>query len=132
VRAVSLLALVCYFAAARASGNLYPFSTYDMYAGRTATSASRIAVRTASGELREVDGFDAWELDGPLSLDTAGCDGEVPYTIDYLDDAAAAFIREHAGHGREPVEVVRHIWRLRPDGNTEEDCVLQRGRAARR
>jgi hypothetical protein len=132
VRAVSLLALVCYFAAARASGNLYPFSTYDMYAGRSASSASRIAVRLASGELREVDTFGAWALDGPLSLATDRCSEPVPYTIDYLDAAAAAFIREHPGPGAERVEVVRHIWRFAPHGLTEEDCVLQRGSATRR
>jgi hypothetical protein len=56
----------------------------------------------------------------------------VPYTIDYLDEAAAAFIREHAGQGGERVDVVRHIWRFAPDALKEEDCVLQRGSATRK
>jgi hypothetical protein len=132
MRTVSLIALACYFCVARGVGNLYPFSTFSMYSGQVASSASRVAVRVG-GELREVTDFEGWELAEPLELGPEAC-SDLPayYTIGYLDDEAAAHIEGHRGTGTQSVELVRHIWRFSGPDVREEECVLHRAKATPR
>jgi hypothetical protein len=132
---VAALALCGYLGIAHSVRNLYPFSTFEMYAGQRADSASRVIARDAAGGLHELDAYEAFRCDGPIPLGHETCAAAWPYAYSiYLDRQAAAFIDTHPGDGTEPVDVIRRIWRLsdRPGPPPFEDCLLQHCRAARR
>jgi hypothetical protein len=110
---VAALALAGYVLVARVAGNLYPFSTFPMYAQAHASNATRIVAKRASGELREVSEFESWDCPAPLVLDPNQCSTGSPlYTIDYLDREAVEYVREHRGGGGVSVRIVRHIWQF--------------------
>lgn len=129
-----------YLALALSVRNLYPLSTFEMYAGAPPTAApSRVIARDAAGGAHEVDEYRAWSCEGPTPLGPAGCASEWPYAFSiYLDRAAADWVEAHRGAGGpvargEPVEIVRRVYRL-TDGvgpPSVRDCVLNRCRAAR-
>lgn len=130
------LVLAGYSAIAWAVGSFYPFSVFPMYAGSSHdTRAARVAARTADGTIVEVTAFQAFACDGPVDPDafSAQCGGHA-YSPRYLDDELSYHVRAGAAevaHG-EPIEIVRRIWTLAPDGSVSaSDCVLTRCRAAR-
>ncbi len=131
---LGLLVLAGYMALANTVQQLYPFSVFDMYA-HAATSASRIGVRAASGELSEVSAWTHWRCDRPIDLQgVPDHAARSPYSIPYRDREAQEWLLGHQGNGGEPVDVVRHIWWLQPaPGQAEiEDRVLLRCQAVRR
>jgi hypothetical protein len=131
---VAAVGLLGYLGLALSVGNLYPVSTFEMYAAAPARSASRVIARDAAGAAHEVDEYREWSCDAPVPLDRAPCASEWPYAYTgYLDRAAADWIASHPGSGGEPMEVVRRIFRLGAAGPPEvRDCVLSRCRAVRR
>ena len=124
--------LLGYMAIANTVQQFYPFSVFDMYAHAT-TSASRIAVRSTSGALSEVSAWTEWRCDGPLSIETPHDHAErTAYSIPYRDREAQEWLTSHQGEGGERVDVVRHIWWLRPDAGQppQEDRLILHCQAA--
>jgi hypothetical protein len=130
--AVAALSFIGYLAVARIVGNVYPFSTFPMYAGEHLTTGSRIVAKDESQRLREVTDGTAWECDLP-ALDPNGCSGRDVHTISYVDREAIDYVREHPGGDprARPVEIVRHIWSFPDDRGppTTSDCHLATCRA---
>jgi hypothetical protein len=124
---VAALAFLGYFGIARIVGNLYPFSTFPMYAGEHRTTGSRIVAKDAAGALHEVTEGMAWSC-GAREIDPEACGGPDVYTIDYVDREAVAYVREHSGGDANatPVELVRHIWTFASDRDppTTRDCPI--------
>lgn len=130
---VGLAVLAVYAVTSRVVGDVYPFSTFPMYAGHRMTTASRVAVRDAKGTLCEVTDFTAFSCPSPVDVGYGACPGVEPfYYIPYIDRDASTYVTSHAGQADEEVSLVRHIWRFGEAGIREEDCVLQRCRARRR
>jgi hypothetical protein len=128
-RAVAFGLLAAYLVTARGVGNLYPFSTFEMYGSATTESASRIIVLEGDEprEVREYAGFDCAQ---PVSPDPRACLSQWPFThLPEVDAAAARAINRSSGTGAD-VRIVRRIWRFE-DGETIEDCVLAMCRAER-
>ncbi len=139
--AVAVLSFGGYFGVARVVGNVYPFSTFPMYAGEHVSTGSRIVAKDDFQHLREVSDGEGWECDftstraagqsiskvpGLGPLDPSVCaDGDV-YTIPYVDREAFDFVRAHQASDprARPVELVRHIWRFPHDEGPpiESDC----------
>jgi hypothetical protein len=130
--AVAALSFIAYFALSRSVGNLFPFSTFAMYAGDRAPRAGRILARDAAGTVHEIDRLVAWQCDRPVRIEHDAC-GAAPYAqVDYQDRAALAWIDTHrARDGAAPFDVVRRIWRVDAGAGTPpfEDCLLARCRA---
>lgn len=130
---VAAVAFTGYFAVAFAVRDLYPFSTFAMYAGAPPSRApSRVIARDAAGGVHEVDELVAWRCDGEAPPDRTSCLDEGSYaTTTYLDRAASDWIAAHPGSGGAPVDVVRRIYRLADGGGPPiaRDCVLRRCRA---
>jgi hypothetical protein len=138
-RALVLCVLVLYCGVSFAVKNLYPFSVFDMYSSHVA-SASRVLARDAGGRAAEVTRFDGWQCDAPVDVSAARCAAlpRFDYTP-YKDEELAGWVRQHAAPptspppaSAAPVDLIRRIWRLTPDGDRVEDCLLHHCRAARR
>ena len=128
-RAVAFGLLATYALTARGVGNLYPFSTFEMYGSTTTASASRIVVREG-GEDHEVREYAGFDCDRPVSPDPRACLEQWPFAhLPAVDAATARAINRSSGRGVE-VEVVRRIWRFEPE-ETVVDCVLAVCRAER-
>lgn len=56
---------------ARFVGRFHPFNKMTMFA-TPVTEASHVTVRMESGELRDVNWFERWACDGPISFDENG------------------------------------------------------------
>jgi hypothetical protein len=131
---IVLLCLLGYVAIARGLGNVYPFSTFSMYSGARASSASRVVARDDRGALHEVTDYVAWSCGEAVDVRPERCaEQQAFYTIPYVDRAAEEYLLANGGDDPRavPVDVVRHIWRFRTEPNAE-DCVLQRCRAVPR
>lgn len=133
--ALGALALVGYAGVARSVSNLYPFSTFPMYAVEREPVASRLAVREADGSLRDPDAYRAWSCpEPPSALPPPGtCPLLGTQRGSYLDHDFLVFMAQHAtGDGAgEPVELVRRVWDLRDGARLETTCPIQRCRAVR-
>lgn len=121
--------LAGYFAVAQGLGNLYPFSTFEMYAGVEAHSASRLLARDGDGRVHEIREFSAYRC-GPIDLRPAGCaGGEDYYTIGYVEreaaeDLAARTAAPMSGPARD-VLLIRRVWRFHgPDAPSVDDCAV--------
>jgi hypothetical protein len=66
------IAMLGYLAAARGVGNLYPFSTFEMYGATRLVDASRIVVRERD-EVHELDRFSQWRCDSAPDPDPRVC-----------------------------------------------------------
>jgi hypothetical protein len=140
---VALLVLAGYFIVARLVENLYPFSTFPMYAAEREATASRILARELDGSVHEIDEYAAWSCEEPLDLaaEPDRCAALARYaTIPYIDREIEARIREleraapMADPAGAPVTLVRRVFRF-PDGPGKarvEDCALGRCKAVRR
>jgi hypothetical protein len=133
---LAALSLVTYVGVARGVLNVYPFSTYSMYAEGHSSSASRLGVRDARGVMHEVEDYSAYHCDGPLRTEASRCEnfGRVDF-VPYIDRAAHSYVETHSGDAAnaEPVEIVRRIWTF-TDGRAPasvHDCVLHHCRASR-
>jgi hypothetical protein len=132
--AVAGVAFFAYLALAFSVHDLYPFSTFAMFAGGAAPRASRLLARKSDGTTLAVETFVAWRCDGPVRLEHDACGG-APYSqIDYRDRAAAAWVESHTADGRapaEPIAIVRRIWQLDAGAGPPPfvDCVLTRCQA---
>jgi len=128
---LSAVVLVGYSVVAWSVGSFYPFSVFPMYAEAPETRrAARLGARTAGGELVEVTRYRAFQCEGTLDPDAfdAAC-GVQAYAPRYLDDELSHHVRANAATVRdgEPIEIVRRIWTLAPDGSVSADvCVLAR------
>ena len=63
---LSALVFLGYMATSRAVEDLYPFSTFSMYARHGQPAVSRLAARTADGQAHPVRDFVAWSCEGPI------------------------------------------------------------------
>jgi hypothetical protein len=121
--------LAGYVVIAQGLGNLYPFSTFEMYAGVSTHTASRVLAVDAAGAAHEIRDFEAYRCDA-LDLQPAACreNGEY-YSIGYVEREAAEYLAAQASppaRGEpQPVRLVRRIWRFHGAGEpTVEDCAL--------
>lgn len=123
---VGAVALTAYVAIGVIVKDLYPFSSFPMYAGRS-TSASRLLLRDARGAVHEVTSYGSFFCPRPLDVGAARCPGSFQ-TVEYLDDADARWIDGHAsvGPGGDDVTLVRRIWTFPDAGGppTAVDCTL--------
>lgn len=129
--------LAGYVAIAQGLGSLYPFSTFEMYAGVSTHTASRMLVVDSGGSTHEIRDYEAYRCDS-LDLQPAACreHGEY-YTIGYVEREAQEYLSTQASapaHGdEERVQLVRRIWRFEgPKEPAVEDCALSTCRAVRR
>jgi len=122
-----------YVLAARGAGNLYPFSTFEMYGSTALDSASRIVVRDGDA-VREVERFEHWRCDAVPDEDPRVCAAQWPFVhMESVDRAALRRVREATPPEADvrAVELVRRIWRFDADAApTIEDCVLARCEAS--
>jgi hypothetical protein len=102
------LVLVGYAMAARGVENLYPFSVFPMYAAARAKVISRVMARVADGSFIEVTALDRWQCDALPVLEATTCADAS--SIQYIDREREQYIREHAGTGGQPVELVRRVF----------------------
>lgn len=137
--AVAALTFAGYLVIARSAGNLYPFSTYSMYAESGSGRPSRIVARDARGELKDLGQYDHWSCPDLPALDHATCPPPVvSTTILYIDRDAEHYVRTHMGTGLEPgsqpLELVRHVWSFtdRNGPPREIDCPVCACRAVPR
>ncbi|HET6582397.1 MAG TPA: hypothetical protein VFG69_03095, partial [Nannocystaceae bacterium] len=116
-----------YVLAARGAGNLYPFSTFDMYGKTALDSASRIVARDGD-ELHEIEHYEHWRCEAPPPVDPHACPREWPFVhLESVDRVAIRRIHDADPPGADarPVAVVRRIWRFSGDAApTIVDCVL--------
>lgn len=133
----ALCVLAGYVAIAQGLGNLYPFSTFEMYAGVSTHSASRVVALDSGGATHEIRDFEAYGCDS-LDLEPASCreHGDY-YTIGYVEREAVEYLASPPSappHGdAQPIRLVRRIWRFQGPGQpTIEDCPLARCQAVRR
>ncbi len=136
-RASSLLVFVGYLALARAAGNVFPFSSFNMYSTERLHSASRIIARDADGHVHELDRYVAWDCEALPDIRPAACPAQWPfYHVPYLDRGALALLSERAAAlpDAPPVTVVRRVFRLtqHPGEPTLSDCTLATCRAVPR
>lgn len=133
-RALPAAILGLQLAVAFGVGNLYPFSTFEMYGGTRLTSASRIGVRVGD-QVVEIREFSRWRCQAPPDPSPQACPREWPMQhIEAIDREAVAWIAAAGDPGADgvPVEVVRRIWRWESDDGraSVSDCVLARCEAA--
>ena len=73
-----------------------------------------------------------WAAVGRHELSFQRCERYMPYYyIPYIDLQLARYVDSHPAHlpqGR-TFDLVRHIWRLEPGHEREEDCLIQQCRA---
>ena len=104
--------------------DLYPFSSFSMYAGVPYTATSRVVAITDSRVTDPQDLID-WRCEEELP-DTAGecSDHGTFYRLRYRDVDAFRWVRRHSGDGVTPVLLARRIWTLGPPGQppTHTDC----------
>jgi hypothetical protein len=135
---VAVLVFGGYSLLARTLQNLYPVSSYPMYAMGHADSGSRLGARDRAGRLRELRQYTDWSCERPLRLDTDQCAGEgTVQIIGYLERDMEEYLAQHrAAEGSppradaEPVELVRHIWWFDEAGRARSRvCVMNQCRA---
>ena len=127
-----MLALA-YVAASRGVGNLYPWSSFEMYGATRLTSASRIAVRLEDGDgqdgVVEIERFSRWRCAARPVVDPRRCVGQWPYFhVEARDLEVLAHIDAAGdpGDAGRPAVVVRRVWRLGDGPAQAEDCELAR------
>ncbi len=122
---VSVFVLVGYLAVSHAVYNLYPFSTFSMYATSRLDTGSRVIALDHRGHPRELRRYHNFVCDGPAELDPPTCPNR---HIPYLTEELRQYILEHRGDpgspGSEQLEVVQRVWRFTADGTLDaiEDC----------
>ncbi len=125
-RYLAVAVVVAYLGVALSVQNLYPFSTFPMYAGGALTSGARLIAVDAQGEAREVTRFTAWSCPGLRPFTEASCaDGAVGRPPAYLVKEATDYIAAHAGppDPNHPVALVVRTWPIDSEGEVSHlDC----------
>ena len=137
-RLLGIVCLVVFWATGRFIGEFYPYSHLGMF-DHPATVASRLFVRDAAGEAREIGRYEAWRCDGPLDFTPSGPPSCTGVVYSAFEDIARDFIVSHpatdddAGD-REVLEITRRVFRIpNPTGPVEiNDCPLLRCTARQR
>lgn len=130
---LTAIAMLGYLVAARGVGNLYPFSTFEMYGATRLVDASRIVVREGD-DVHELDRYSRWRCDRVPDPDPRSCVASWPFFhIEAVDRAAIDRVvgAPAPGGDARSVEIVRRVWRLGGDDVRVEDCELARCEAAR-
>jgi hypothetical protein len=122
-----------YLVAARIVGNFFPFSVFDMYRERPRDVAARVLAIDASGAAVELDAFEGFVCEEPLSLArldlTCGADHR---PLDYVARDQELYVEAHRGtEGGEPIAIVSRAYALSSD-HADSDCVIARCTARRR
>jgi hypothetical protein len=132
-RARAALVALAYVAVARGEGNLYPWSSFEMYGATRLTSASRIAVRVQDGDVQdgvaEIERFSRWRCEAPPVVDPRHCVAQWPFFhVEARDREVLAHIDAAGDPGDEgrAAVVVRRVWRLGDGPAQAEDCELAR------
>ncbi len=127
---VALLALAGYAAVARAVDNLYPLSTFSMYAADQVTTGSRLLARDERGGAREIEDYTRWHCEeAPTeALERARCEAR-SYGIPYIDRAIRAQIEERRAPQKtvrsRKVTLIRRTFRFAGPGEPRvEDCAI--------
>ncbi len=128
---VSLVVLLGYLVLAHTVGNLYPFSTFDMYATSQLSVGSRIIAVDSTGHAHEVRRFTNFACDGPVVLDPETCPNR---HIPYLADALQAYLTANLTNqspGGVALQIVQRVWWFAGDGEliSVEDCPVLTCRA---
>ena len=141
VRARRLLGIACiatFWGTGQFLGEFYPFSPLGMF-DHPATVASRLFVRDASGEAREVARYDAWTCEGPLDFKSTRASPCPEPGYSAYDEIVRDYIVSHPAlendrESHEAVEITRRIFRVPdPEGAVEiTDCPLLHCTARRR
>lgn len=127
-RARAAMLALAYVATSRGVGNLYPWSSFEMYGATRLTTASRIAVRV-DGRVAEIERFSRWRCEAPPVVDPRRCVGQWPYFhVEARDLEVLAHIDAAGdpGDAGRPAVVVRRVWRLGDGPAQAEDCELAR------
>lgn len=133
-RARAAVLALAYVAAAHGVGNLYPWSSFEMYGATRLTTASRIAVRVQDDAqsvdpVAEIERYSRWRCEAPPVVDPRRCVGQWPYFhVEARDLEVLAHIDAAGDPGDEgrPAVVVRRVWRLGDGPAQVEDCELAR------
>lgn len=125
----ALCVLAGYFVIARGLGNLYPFSTFEMYAAVEARSASRLLAEDGEGRLHEIREFAAYRC-GSIDPKPAACaTGGDYYTIGYVEREAAEDLATRTAApmngAAQDVRLIRRVWRFHgPGAPSVQDCMV--------
>ena len=120
-----------YLLAARGVRNFFPISAFDMYQGKSPTTASRVLVLDATGQTSEMTSYEAFQCDPPRPnlADVDHCDyagfGRIDYVTQDLQIHLDAHLQPSVSGGHE----VKLVWRKftleeRPGPPTFADCPL--------
>ena len=135
-RWVSVILFAGYIAITFGTGDLFPFSKLPMYSIVWGEGSSRLAVRNADGEVREVMRYTDFQCPDDVDLrGTEICKSYEPfYRSGHADSEVRAWIKNHRGDsGAEPLTLVRRIWRWTDGGRpTISDCAITECRARKR
>jgi len=137
-RLLGIACIVTFWVTGRLVGEFYPFSPMGMF-NESATVASRLFVRDASGEAREIGRYEGWRCDGPLDFKPTGTPPCSAPGFSAYDEIVRDYIQSHSGAENEPgdqeaLEITRRVFRTPdPTGPVEiTDCPLVHCRARRR
>lgn len=133
-RALAIGLLLIYVVVARGVGNLYPWSTFEMYGGVGSNTASQIVVRDAQGQIVPVNSFRRYNCNRKIQADPQVCGELWPFDhLPYKDAAAAQRINGARAptQASQQVEVLRRVWRFVPELSAPQvrDCSLARCQA---
>lgn len=127
------LLFILYLSGCLRIGNVFPFSAFDMFAGRWDRS-TRIVASTAAGATMEVRSLRQWHCDRDQSLDDPelacrpedGHPEKEPRVLSWIASQEASSGRQPAPTA-EPVDLVRRTYRIAVSGGLfHRDCVLRR------
>lgn len=135
--ALAVLAIALYLSASVRIGNVYPFATFDMFAGQWAEAHQVLATTLSEGRTAALGAWSSWNCDdvsrrppasvGGVELPWCAMDeGHPEYEPKALAHIAAGQLSE-AQPGAIGVAIVRRTWR-KPTADapaTRSDCVLR-------
>ncbi len=129
----SAIVCVTYVLCGQIVSNVYPFSSFGMYA-RVAPTATRMIARSSAGTVSEVAEYTNWKCSAFRVTD---CLQPGDTYVVYRDREAFRVLRDATAlksvqqHHPEPVLLLRRIWRFAPVVESH-DCVIAHCTAVRR
>src|SRR5437867_5843252 len=123
-RLLGLVSILTFWGTGHVLGEFYPFSPLGMFDQPT-TVASRLFVRDAAGEAREIVRYEAWHCDGPLDFTPTGPPSCMAITYAAYDEIVRDHIVSHPpaaedDGNHEVVEITRRVFRApNPRGPVE-------------
>ncbi len=133
---VAITATCGYVGIARSVQDLYPFSSYTMYAGVHGTWASRLVARPKDGIAREIKNFDHWQCQDELPAEAnRTCAVGEGFRIDYMEAATMQYVNSfhNQAPGDQEVDLVRRVWQFDAQGVPlpAQNCIRRHCRAQR-